>query len=371
MTIVRLIHSPQRAGGTKCLPGGTNASVMIWSFGEIDIVNDPNARHHRIEHLVLLSNLSNDHSVITLLLLGTSVCQSLTILSFRKAGAAAGCWIRLLRKINRHIKSRADQVEKYQSLPFLLFIENYVSTQICRTIPSHSWPAISTIEKTSTMEGFVSLRNWSGMDIWLIDLAIHRLNDEWVMKYWPFKNEKKRARFPFYDLAGFYTWSVSILHIVWMFFDSLASCPRWWFWEISPDISARISHWPFRWCYWQWQNIWSYSRFQAGCYRKWGVCISTCCSSISEISKPLHPQDRMEICQDIVFRAVKLRCHPRTFDQLVKLTHDYYDACIHETYQNMDKFAVARRADSAIVSCLPCDSQLALKLTIGLVFCSW
>lgn len=29
------------------------------------------------------------------------------------------------------------------------------------------------------------------------------------MKYWPFSSEKKRARFPFMNLAGFSTWCMS------------------------------------------------------------------------------------------------------------------------------------------------------------------
>lgn len=37
-------------------------------------------------------------------------------------------------------------------------------------------------------------------------LELYRLHDEWLMKYWPFSSEKKRARIPFMNLAGFSTW---------------------------------------------------------------------------------------------------------------------------------------------------------------------
>ena len=38
---------------------------------------------------------------------------------------------------------------------------------------------------------------------------LYRLHDEWLMANWPFSSEKKRARIPFMNLAGFSTWCTS------------------------------------------------------------------------------------------------------------------------------------------------------------------
>lgn len=56
---------------------------------------------------------------------------------------------------------------------------------------------------------------WKGMSVLVIGCCLvtyataselYRLHDEWMMKYWPFSSEKKRARIPFMNLAGFSTW---------------------------------------------------------------------------------------------------------------------------------------------------------------------
>ena len=38
------------------------------------------------------------------------------------------------------------------------------------------------------------------------DTELYKLHDEWIMKYWPFSSQKKRARIPIMNLAGFSTW---------------------------------------------------------------------------------------------------------------------------------------------------------------------
>lgn len=65
--------------------------------------------------------------------------------------------------------------------------------------------------------------------------------------------------------------------------------------------------------------------------------------------QPLHPEDRAELCHDIVFRAIKATCHPRTFEQLVKCTHEWWDSNIHEPYRELDQYLSGRRVNIAMV----------------------
>jgi hypothetical protein len=63
---------------------------------------------------------------------------------------------------------------------------------------------------------------------------------------------------------------------------------------------------------------------------------------------PLHPQDRIEICHDIVFRGIKATCHPRTFEQLSKRTDEYLDTHGHESYKNLEHYLSLRRFNCGI-----------------------
>ncbi|EIM88906.1 terpenoid synthase [Stereum hirsutum FP-91666 SS1] len=65
---------------------------------------------------------------------------------------------------------------------------------------------------------------------------------------------------------------------------------------------------------------------------------------------PLHKEDQAEICHDIVFRAIKATSHPRTFDQLTKCTHEWWDSNIHEPFQNLDQYLAVRRVNIAMVT---------------------
>ncbi|KAJ7482246.1 terpenoid synthase [Mycena galericulata] len=64
---------------------------------------------------------------------------------------------------------------------------------------------------------------------------------------------------------------------------------------------------------------------------------------------PLHVADRAEICHDIVFRAIKATSHPRTFAQLTKCTHEWWDSHVHEPYKNLDQYLAIRRVNIAMI----------------------
>ncbi|KAJ7482242.1 terpenoid synthase [Mycena galericulata] len=145
---------------------------------------------------------------------------------------------------------------------------------------------------------------------------LYRLHDEWIMKYWPFKNGKKKARIPFMNLAGFSTWCApasDFKRMVWgariagVFFlaDDLMD---------SGKMLERIP---------------GFKQAATG-------------------EGPLHVADRAEICHDIVFRAIKATSHPRTFAQLTKCTHEWWDSHVHEPYKNLDQYLTIRRVNIAM-----------------------
>lgn len=74
----------------------------------------------------------------------------------------------------------------------------------------------------------------------------------------------------------------------------------------------------------------------------------------------MHPEDRAELCHDIVFRAIKATSHPRTFDQLVKCTHEWWDSNVHEPYHDIDQYLAIRRVNIAMV-CLLIFCAIALS----------
>lgn len=63
-----------------------------------------------------------------------------------------------------------------------------------------------------------------------------------------------------------------------------------------------------------------------------------------------HPEDRAEVSHDVVFRAIKATCHPRTFNQLIKCTHEWWDSNVHEPFRNLDQYLAVRRVNIAMVS---------------------
>ncbi|CAL1709886.1 unnamed protein product [Somion occarium] len=145
---------------------------------------------------------------------------------------------------------------------------------------------------------------------------LYRLHDEWLMKYWPFSSEKKRARIPFMNLAGFSTWCAPASD-----FDRMV-----W--------GARIA------------GIF----FLADDYIDSGKMLDRIpgFKKAATGEGPLHPEDRAEICHDIVFRAIKETSHPRTFDQLTRCTHEWWDSNIHEPFRNLDQYLATRRVNIAM-----------------------
>ena len=88
--------------------------------------------------------------------------------------------------------------------------------------------------------------------------------------------------------------------------------------------------------------------------------------------QPLHPEDRAELCHDIVFRAIKATSHPRTFDQLTKCTHEWWDSNIHEPFSNLDQYLATRRVNIAMVSRTTWHVWLACLSDVSLlVFRKW
>ncbi|THG96276.1 hypothetical protein EW026_g5534 [Hermanssonia centrifuga] len=146
--------------------------------------------------------------------------------------------------------------------------------------------------------------------------VIYRLHDEWMMKYWPFDSEKKRARVPFLNLAGFTAWC-------------------------SPAGDLYRSIWGAR---------------AIGVIFFTDDCLDTGkmfdripgCKKAVTGTGPLHPNDRVECCNDAVFRAVKATCHPRTFDQVVYLIHEWFDTHNHEPFIDVNQYLTARRLDSGL-----------------------
>ena len=74
------------------------------------------------------------------------------------------------------------------------------------------------------------------------------------------------------------------------------------------------------------------------------------CLYIIPFLQPLHPEDRAEVCHDVVFRAIKATCRPRTFDQLTKCTHEWWDSNVHEPFRDLDQYLAVRRVNIAMVS---------------------
>ncbi|KAF8507401.1 terpenoid synthase [Gautieria morchelliformis] len=64
---------------------------------------------------------------------------------------------------------------------------------------------------------------------------------------------------------------------------------------------------------------------------------------------PLHPEDRAELCHDIVFRAIKATCHPRTLKQITRCAHEWWDSLIHDPFLNLDQYLAARPLSSGLV----------------------
>ena len=93
------------------------------------------------------------------------------------------------------------------------------------------------------------------------------------------------------------------------------------------------------------------------------------------VPQPLHDEDRAEACHDVVFRAIKETCHPHTFIQLTKCTHEWWDSNVHEPFKNLDQYLAVRRVNIAMVSELLISSLLPrVWLTFaaaGLVLRQW
>lgn len=66
--------------------------------------------------------------------------------------------------------------------------------------------------------------------------------------------------------------------------------------------------------------------------------------------QPLHPEDRVELCLDIAFRAIKATCNPRTFGQLTECAHEFWDGHFHEPFGDLDQFLAARCINIGMVS---------------------
>ncbi|THG97347.1 hypothetical protein EW026_g4628 [Hermanssonia centrifuga] len=145
---------------------------------------------------------------------------------------------------------------------------------------------------------------------------LYRLHDEWMMKYWPFSSENKRARVPFNNLAGFSTWCAPAAD-----FDRMV-----W--------GARIA------------GVF----FMADDYVDSGKMLDRIpgFKKAATGNGPLHKNDRAERCHDVVFRAIQATCHPRTFKQLTECTHEWWDSNIHEPFQNLDQYLAVRRVNIAM-----------------------
>ncbi|KAJ3558602.1 hypothetical protein NM688_g821 [Phlebia brevispora] len=149
---------------------------------------------------------------------------------------------------------------------------------------------------------------------------LYRLHDEWLMTDWPFSNESKRSRIPFMNLAGFSTWCAPAAD-----FDRMV-----W--------GARIA------------GVF----FLADDYIDSGKMLDRIpgFKKAATGTGPLHPEDRAEGCHDVVFRAIKATCHPRTFNQLTKCTHEWWDSNVHEPFRDLDQYLAVRRVNIAMVTFL-------------------
>ncbi|KAK7683855.1 hypothetical protein QCA50_013233 [Cerrena zonata] len=145
---------------------------------------------------------------------------------------------------------------------------------------------------------------------------LYRLHDEWLMKHWPFSSEKKRARIPFMNLAGFSTWCAP-----------------------ASDFDRMV-----------WGGRIAGIFFLADDYIDSGKMLDRIpgFKKAATGEGPLHPEDRAEICHDIVFRAIKETSHPRTFRQLTQCTHEWWDSNIHEPFRNLDQYLATRRVNIAM-----------------------
>ena len=57
------------------------------------------------------------------------------------------------------------------------------------------------------MERFVFFA-LAALQLIFCNTELYKIHDEWLMKYWPFSSEEKRARIPIMNMAGFCTWCV-------------------------------------------------------------------------------------------------------------------------------------------------------------------
>lgn len=146
---------------------------------------------------------------------------------------------------------------------------------------------------------------------------MYRLHDEFLMDNWPFESEKDRMKVPRCKLAGFSTWCAPAAD-----FDRMVWGARlagiFFLADDYIDSGKELERIP------------GFKRAAEG------------------TGDLIHPEDKAEICHDIVFRAIKATSHPKSFEQLVRLTWEWWDSNIHEPFKNLDQYLEVRRVNIAI-----------------------
>ena len=169
------------------------------------------------------------------------------------------------------------------------------------------------------------------------DTELYKLHDEWIMKYWPFSSQKKRARIPIMNLAGFSTWCAPAAD-----FDRMVWGARiagiFFLADDYIDSGRMLDRIPG----------FKHAATGSGVSRPFFPLISY----LNIPCQPLHSEDRAEICHDIVFRAIRATSMERTFQQLVRCTHEWWDSNVHEPFSSLDQYIGSRRVNIAMV-CFP------------------
>ncbi|KAE9386861.1 terpenoid synthase [Gymnopus androsaceus JB14] len=148
---------------------------------------------------------------------------------------------------------------------------------------------------------------------------LYVLHDEFLMKEWPFTSEKERQKVPRCKLAGFSTWCAP-----------------------GADFDRMI-----------WGARLAGIFFLADDYIDSGKELDRIPGFKKAAEAPglenlLHPEDRAEIAHHIVFAAIKKDLSPYTFRQFIKLTWEWWDSNVHESFQNLDQYLAVRRVNIAI-----------------------
>uniref|UniRef100_A0A0W0FP99 Terpene synthase n=1 Tax=Moniliophthora roreri TaxID=221103 RepID=A0A0W0FP99_MONRR len=137
---------------------------------------------------------------------------------------------------------------------------------------------------------------------------LYCLHDEWIMDHWLFSSEQKHAHMPFMNLAGFSTWCAP-----------------------ATDFNRMI-----------WSTCIGGMFFLANDYIDSGKMLEQIpgFKQVATGTGLLHLEDQAECCHDAVFKAIKATYYPRTFQQLIKCTYEWWDSNIYESFQNLDQYLV-------------------------------